>query len=216
MGEKKKAGEVLVLLKKQYPHARYYLNFSTPQQLVVATILSAQCRDDVVNACAAKLFKRYRTVKDFAHAKLSELEKDMSSITFFRNKAKAVKEACRVIADDHGGKVPDDMDKLIALPGIGRKTANAILQNAFDKVEGVIVDTHVIRLSQRLGFTTQKNPEKIEQDLMGLFPRSAWKKIPWLMKNHGRVVCTAPTPKCKECTLFKLCPKIGVQKSVYT
>ncbi len=215
MDEKRKAGEILSLLKKHYPHAAYYLHFSNPAQLVIATILSAQCRDEAVNACTAKLFKKYKTIKDFADVLHSELEKDLSSITFFKNKAKAIKGACRIIDKAYGGKVPADMDKLIALPGVGRKTANAILQNAFNKIEGVIVDTHVIRLSQRLGLTKQKNPEKIEKDLMEMFPKSEWKKIPWLMKNHGRAVCTAPTPKCNECMLFKLCPKIGVERSVY-
>lgn len=216
MSDAKMAGEALALLKRAYPHAKYYLTFSTPEELVVATILSAQCRDEVVNACTARLFKRYKTPRDFAAAPLPELEKGMSSITFFRNKAKAIKEACRIIAEKHHGKVPQDMKALTELPGIGRKTANAILQNAFDKVEGVIVDTHVIRLSQRLGFTKQKDPEKIEKDLMELFPKTDWKRLPWLMKEHGRAVCTAPVPKCRQCVLFRLCPKVGVAKSVYT
>lgn len=198
--------QVLSLLHKEYPDARYYLNFRTPVDLITATILSAQCRDEVVNEATEQLFKKYSTTKDYVALTPGELEKDIKSITFFQNKAKNIIGAFQMIEKDFGGKVPNTMDALTSLPGIGRKTANAILQNAFNKVEGIIVDTHVIRLSQRLGWTKNKNPDKIEQDLMRIIPEKEWKELPHLLKNHGRKVCTAQQPNCAGCTLNKICP----------
>jgi endonuclease-3 len=201
---------VIEKLKKEYPNTKYYLNFSNPLELMVAAILSAQVRDEVVNASTPRLFKKYKTAEAYAEASLTQLEKEISAITFYKNKAKHIKEACRIIAEQHGGKVPQTMEALTELPCIGRKTANAILINAFDKTVGIVVDTHVIRVSYRLGWTKNTNPKKIEKDLMALLPKSEWKRITWLMKDHGRAVCKAPVPYCSKCILNKLCPKQGV------
>jgi len=200
--------ETLKMLKKKYPEAKYYLNFSNPLQLVVAAILSAQCRDEVVNATTKMLFKKYRSAKDFASLE----ENDIKSITFFKAKAKNIREAAKAIDGKYKGKVPQTTEELIELPGIGRKTANAIMQNAFGVVEGVIVDTHVIRVADRLGWTKNSNPDKIEQDLMKIFARQHWKEIPWLMKELGRDKCKAPVPICSQCVLERTCPKTGVMK----
>ncbi len=202
------AEEILSTLKKEYPNTKYYLNFSSPLQLMVAAILSAQCRDEVVNAATARLFQKYKTAEDFT--KLNA--EDIKSITFFNNKAKNIREACRIIMGKFGGKVPETMEGLVTLPGVGRKTANAILINAFDKVLGITVDTHVIRLSYRLGLTKNTNPEKIEKDLIAVVPKSEWKRITWLLKDHGRAVCRAPIPYCSKCVLNKICPKNRVTK----
>ncbi len=206
--ERERAGEILARLKQEYPDVRYYLNFSTPLELLVAAILSAQCRDEVVNATTPRLFSRYKTAADYANAELSELEAELSAIPFYRNKAKNIKEACRIIVERHGGEVPQTLEELVALPGIGRKTANAILINAFGKITGIVVDTHVVRLARRLGLSGSKDPDKIERDLEGLFPREEWKRLPWLFKAHGRAVCTARSPRCGECILEDLCPKL--------
>lgn len=206
--------KTITLLKKEYPHAKYYLNFSNPLELLVAAILSAQVRDEVVNATTPHLFRRYKTASDYAAAPLSELENTIKSITFYKNKAKNIKGACKILDSKYGGKVPKTIDELTELPGIGRKTANAILINAFDIVIGIPVDTHVIRVSYRLGWTKQKNPDKIEQDLMKIIPKGAWKNIPYLLKDHGRAVCKAPVPECSRCVLTNLCPKQGVTKRV--
>ncbi len=204
------AEKALSLLKKEYPKTKYYLNFSNPFELCVAAILSAQCRDTIVNAATEKLFKKYKTPKDF-----SELDdNDISSITFFRTKGSNIRKMSGMIITEHDGKVPESTEALTELPGIGKKTANAIMQNAFGIVEGVVVDTHVIRVSNRLGWTKQTNPKNIEQDLMKLFDKSEWKKLPHLLKDHGRAVCKAPTPECSKCVLNKLCPKQGVTKKL--
>ncbi len=208
--EEQRAQQVLARLQARYPDVKYYLNFSSPLELLVATILSAQARDEAVNAVTAQLFQKYKTAEDYAHAPLEQLEADLRKINFYRNKARAIQEACKALIEQHGGHVPDTMEELVKLPGIGRKTANAILANAFDKVEGIVVDTHVVRLSRRLGFTKEKDPEKIEQDLIQLLPKSEWKRLPWLMKAHGRAICTPKSPKCARCVVEDLCPKIGV------
>lgn len=208
------AEQALRLLKKEYPDAKYYLNFSNPLELMVAAVLSAQVRDTVVNAATPHLFKKYKTAKDYADADLQELTDIIKSITFAGNKARNIKAACKILAEKYGGRVPDTIEELTELPGIGRKTANAILINGFDKVVGITCDTHVIRLAYRLGWTKQKNPDKIEQDLMKLIPKSGWKKIPYLLKDHGRAVCKAPVPECSRCVLDKLCPKQGVMKKL--
>lgn len=200
--------EVITLLKKEYPNTKYYLNFSSPMQLLVATILSAQCRDDVVNAVTEKLFQKYKTTENFTKLR----EEDIKPITFYKNKAKNIREACKLVIEKHGGKVPDTMDELLTLPGVGRKTANVILINAFNKVSGVAVDTHVLRVSYRLGLAKNTNPEKVERDLMAAVPKEEWKRITWLMKDHGRAVCKAPVPYCSRCVLEKVCPKKGVTK----
>jgi endonuclease-3 len=199
-------------LKRLYPKARYYLNFSTPLELLVAAILSAQARDTVVNATTPALFHKYKTARDYARADLQALIKDIRPISFPANKARHIKAACAILVRKHQGNVPDFFDQLVELPGIGRKTANAILINAFGKVEGIVVDTHVIRVAYRLGWTKQTTPEKIEHDLMKLIPKTDWMKVPWLLKDHGRAVCTAPVPACSRCALEAKCPKAGVTK----
>lgn len=207
-----KSMRVVKLLKKAYPHAKYYLNFSNALELLVAAILSAQVRDEVVNAATPALFRKYRTAKDYAEADLKEFTGCISKVSFAANKVKNIKAACRIMADKHNGKVPETMEELTALPGIGRKTANVILTNAFGKVAGIPCDTHVIRLSYRLGWTKSTNPDKIEMDLMDLLPKDEWKNIPYLLKDHGRAVCRAPIPECSTCVLSRLCPKRGVTK----
>lgn len=207
---KERAAEILDRLEHEYPNARYYLNFSNPLELLVAAILSAQCRDEVVNATTKGLFAKYKRAKDYASAPPEELEEDIKKIPFRRNKAKNIRAAAQLLLEQYKGAVPQTIEELVKLPGIGRKTAHAILINAFDKVEGIVVDTHVIRLSQRLGLAESKDPGKIERALMDLFPRGGWKRLPWLLKAHGRAVCTAKRPKCAECILEELCPKVGV------
>jgi endonuclease-3 len=204
--DRKAAGKDLAKLKKLYPGPRHYLRFEGPFQLLVATILSAQCTDERVNKTTPGLFKRYPDAAAFASADLEEIEEAVRPTGFFRNKAKAIKGASEIIAEKYGGEVPGDMESLTALPGIARKSANAILQHGFSKVEGIVVDTHVIRVARRLGWTEQKNPVKIERDLMELFDRSQWKWIPYYLKNHGRAVCKAPEPDCGECALAASCP----------
>jgi endonuclease III len=198
----------LNVLKKEYPKAKYYLNFSNAFELCVAAILSAQCRDEVVNKVTAELFKKYKTPQAFTKLQ----EKDVSSITFYKNKAQNIREMSKIILKKHNGKVPKTTTELVELPGIGKKTANVIMQNAFGIIEGVIVDTHVIRLSQRLGWTENKNPDKIEKDLMKIISKQEWKKLPHLLKDHGRAVCIS-VPKCSECKISKYCPKKCVGKS---
>lgn len=210
-GERERAVEILERLEHQYPNARYYLNFSNPLELLVAAILSAQCRDEVVNATTEGLFAKYMRAEDYANAPLEELEEDIKKIPFRRNKAKNIRGAAQLLLEQYEGTVPQTIEQLVKLPGIGRKTAHAILVNAFGKVEGIVVDTHVIRLSQRLGLSETKDPHKIERALMELFPRSGWKRLPWLFKSHGRAICTAKRPKCTQCILEDLCPKVGVQ-----
>lgn len=204
--------KIISILKKEYQNTKYYLNFSNPLELLVAAIMSAQVRDNVVNAVTPKLFKKYKTAKDYANANLQELTNYIKSIAFAGNKARNIKEACKILHEKYGGKVPDTVEQLTELPGIGRKTANAILINAYDIVVGIPCDTHVIRVSYRLGWTKNKNPDKIEQDLIKLIAKSEWKKIPYLLKDHGRAICKAPTPECSKCRLDKICPKQGVTK----
>lgn len=210
MDERKRAQEIVGRLRAAYPKAKYYLNFRTPLELLVATILSAQARDERVNAVTAELFRKYKTAQDYAQAPLEQLEDDIQQINFYRTKARAIQKACRMLIERYNGEVPATMEELVKLPGIGRKTANAILTNAFGKVEGIVVDTHVIRLSQRMGLSSEKDPEKIERDLMALLPQEAWRPLPWLMKEHGRAVCTPRRPQCDACVVGDLCPKVGV------
>jgi endonuclease III len=198
--------EIVKMLQNEYSEAKYYLNFRNPIDLVCATILSAQCRDEVVNVATKKIYLDFKSAKDYAEASVEELEKYMSSITFYKNKAKNIKKAMGILDSDYDGRVPESTKELVKLPGIGKKTANAIMQNAFGIVKGVIVDTHVIRISQRLKWTNEKNPEKIEKDLMQLLPKEYWKELPHLLKSLGRDVCKAPTADCKECVLNKVCP----------
>lgn len=205
--------KVLAILQKTYPGARYYLNFKTPLELLVAAILSAQVRDEVVNASTPALFAECKTVKDYATASVDELLKYIHKITFAGNKAKNIIAACKILDEKYDGKVPKTLAELTELPGIGRKTAIAILSNGFDIVDGVVVDTHVLRVSYRLGWTKNANPEKIEKDLNNKIDKKWWKKTQWLLKAHGRAVCKAPIPFCSKCPVVHLCPKQGVEKS---
>ncbi len=206
--------ETISILKKTYPNAKYYLNFSNPVELLAAAILSAQCRDEVVNSCTKELFKKYKNVKDFAYADLKELTNNIKTITFASNKAKNIKEACKILVEKYNGKVPKTTEELISLPGIGRKTANTILINAYCMVNGIPADTHVIRISYRLGWTKSKNPNIIEKDLEKIIPKKEWAKIAYFIKSHGKSICQAPIPYCSKCPVNKLCPKQGVTKTL--
>lgn len=197
--------QIINELKATYPDARCSLDFSNPLQLLVATILSAQSTDKRVNQVTPALFDKYRTAKDFAHSNLAQLEKMIHSTGFFRNKAKHIREACLTISTKHGGKVPDRMDQLLNLKGVARKTANVVLGVAFGIAEGVVVDTHVGRISRRLGFSNHSTPEKIERDLMKIVPRELWIQFSHLMIFHGRNTCKAKRPDCKTCSLENFC-----------
>lgn len=191
---------------KVYPDAHCELNFRNPLELLVATILSAQCTDKRVNMVTPALFKKYRTAKDYANAPQAEFENAIKSTGFFRSKTKSIRGAASAIVKKFGGRVPNSMEKLRELPGVGRKTANVVLGNAFGINEGIVVDTHVIRLSQRLGLTKQKDPEKIEQDLMKLVPKERWTDWSHWLIWHGRRRCFARKPDCANCEVFQLCP----------
>jgi endonuclease III len=204
--KKERVKKIIELLEKEYPDAKTALHYSSPLEILVATILSAQATDKQVNVVTKSLFKKYRTAKDYADADLSELEQDIRSTGFYRNKAKHLKNAAKLLVEKYDGKVPRSMDELVELQGVARKTANIVLSNAYGIVVGVAVDTHVKRLSQRLGLTENKNPDKIEKDLMEIVPKSQWERITNLLIFHGRNVCMARKPNCKECTLNKLCP----------
>ena len=204
-----RARKIVRLLARLYPDAHCALDYETPLQLLIATILSAQCTDRRVNLVTPALFARYTSVKAFAEAEPRELETAIASTGFFRNKARNIIACCRDLAAHHNGQIPDVMEELVKLPGIGRKTANVILGNAFD-VPGITVDTHVGRVSRRLGLTTHTAPEKVKRDLMDLIPKKEWTMFSHRMIFHGRQVCHARNPKCDECLLAKVCPKIGV------
>ena len=206
MTSSERAKKLVEALPKVYPDAHCELDFKTPLQLLIATILSAQCTDKRVNMVTPALFKRYRSAADFAKAKPADLEKAIQSTGFFRNKAKSIRAASAAIEREHGGKVPRTMAELHALPGVGRKTANVVLGNAFAINEGIVVDTHVARLSQRLGLTKQKDPEKIERDLMKLIPRKHWTDWSHWLIWHGRRRCFARKPDCRHCEVLELCP----------
>ena len=203
---KKKAFEILRILKKEYPEAKIALEYKTPLELLVSTILSAQCTDKRVNIVTKSLFKKYKTAKDYANANLGEFEQDIRSTGFYHNKAKSITEACKIIEEKFNGKVPDSMEALITLPGVARKTANIVLSNAYGVIAGIAVDTHVRRVSQRLGFTENDNPDKIEQDLMNLFHKEEWFNINYLLIEHGKKICQAKKPLCLDCPVNKLCP----------
>lgn len=198
--------EIIRRLRAAHPDARCALNHNNPLQLLVATILSAQCTDERVNQVTPALFEKYPTAADFAGADPAELEAAIRSTGFFRRKAAHIQEACRIIVHEHDGQVPAEMAALLTLPGVARKTANVVLGVAFEIADGVVVDTHVKRLSQRLGLTTQTDPAKIEQDLMALAPREDWIDLSHVLIFHGRRVCQARTPNCPNCVLNDLCP----------
>lgn len=202
----KKTAKLISLLDNAYPKARIALHFKDPVQLLVATILSAQCTDARVNIVTEQLFKKYRTVRDYAHADIRAFEQDIRSTGFYHNKAKNIIAAAQMIMRDFAGKVPDSMAALVRLPGVARKTANIVLYNAFGKIEGIAVDTHVRRLSQRLGLSPHEDPEKIEQDLMRQIDKKLWGHVTYLLVEHGRAVCDAKKPKCRACVVASLCP----------
>ena len=204
--------KIIAALQKTYPDAHCELVHGNPLELLVATILSAQCTDKRVNLVTKDLFKKYCSAEDFAKADISGLENDIRTTGFFKNKARNIKSACAAIVEKHGGQVPQTMEELIQLGGVGRKTANVVLGNAFGINVGVVVDTHVSRLSQRFGLTTRKAPEKIEQDLMALAPQAEWALFSHLLIWHGRRRCFARKPDCANCEIQKLCPQIGVKK----
>lgn len=204
---RKRVGRILQKLKALYPEAKCSLTHSNPLQLLVATILSAQCTDVRVNMVTPPLFKRYPDAKSLSQAKLEDVEKLIASTGFYHNKAKAIIAAAKDIVEKHGGKVPENMAQLTDLQGVGRKTANVVLGNAFAINEGIVVDTHVGRIAQRLGLTAVTNPKKIEQDLMKVVPREEWTLWSHLLIFHGRAICQARTPKCDECKLLSDCPE---------
>ena len=210
--KRERTAAIIEGLKTTYPDAHCELNYQNPLQLVIATIMSAQCTDKQVNIVTADLFKKYRSAKAFAEADVDELMNDIRRIGFFRNKAKNIKACCERIVSEHGGKVPQTMDELTALGGVGRKTANVVLGNAFDINVGVVVDTHVGRLSNRMGLTREKTPEKIEKELMKLVPQPDWTMFSHWLIWHGRRRCSARKPECPDCELADLCPQIGVKK----
>jgi endonuclease-3 len=201
------AERIITILEETYPNIKgTSLSWKTPLDLLVATILSAQSTDYQINKVTETLFKKYRKASDYAYAPREQLEEDIRSSGFFRRKADAIREACKVITEEYGGEVPASMEKLTRLKGVARKTANIVLANAFGIVEGIAVDTHVWRLAHRLGFTEQKNRDKIERDLMEVFPQEKWLAVNYLLITHGREICYAKKPKCKDCILNKLCP----------
>ena len=203
---RKRASLITRRLKRLFPEAQTALDHATPLELLISTILSAQCTDERVNIVTKELFKRYRSAVEYANARQPELEQIIRSTGFFRAKAKSIINCCKQLAGSHGGMVPDSMEELVKLPGVGRKTANVVLGNVFGKTEGVVVDTHVARLSGRLGFSKQSTPEKIELDLMQTLPRKDWIPIGNLLILHGRRTCQARKPKCPECPIRELCP----------
>jgi endonuclease-3 len=204
--EKRRTLKIIRLLRREYPGARCSLNHENPFELLVATILSAQCTDERVNIVTADLFRKYRDCAAYLKVEQSELETDIRSTGFYRNKARAIQGACRIICEKYVGRVPETLDELIELPGVARKTANVVLGNAFGIASGVVVDTHVMRLAARLALTSERQPEKIERDLMDLVPRKDWIDFSHLLIAHGRRVCKARTPSCDQCVVEELCP----------
>ncbi|MDQ3258354.1 MAG: endonuclease III [Acidobacteriota bacterium] len=215
--QRQRTHQIIKLLGREYPDARCALVHANPLELLIATILSAQCTDERVNIVTADLFRKYRAAADYLEVPQKELEADIHSTGFFRNKARAIQGACRIISEQHDGRVPGDLEQLLQLPGVARKTANVVLGNAFGIASGVVVDTHVARLAGRLALSEQKQPEKIERDLMTLVPKTGWIDFSHLLIAHGRKVCKARTPLCAVCVLEPRCPssvlKMGVLPS---
>ena len=207
---KRQAGKVVGQLRRQYPDATCSLDFRTPLELLVATILSAQCTDERVNLVTKDLFQRYRSAADYARAPPAQMERAIQSTGFFRNKAKSIQACCGCLAESHGGEVPQELDVLVEMPGIGRKTANVVLGTAYGIASGIVVDTHVGRVSRRLGLTRQKDAVKIERELMELIPKREWVVFSHRMIQHGRRVCKARKPNCDECPMDSFCPRVGV------
>ena len=205
-----RAPEIIERLSMAYPDATVALEFSNALEMLVATILSAQCTDERVNKVTRSLFRKYRKPEDYLRPPEAELAADIRPTGFFNQKTRSIRGACRLIVDEYDGEVPDTMEDLVGLPGVARKTANIVLGNAFGMVEGIAVDTHVRRLAQRLGFTKHKDPDKIERDLMALIPKQKWFDFTYVLIEHGRAVCKAPTPRCEQCVVSELCPSSRV------
>lgn len=197
---------IISRLIKEYPSPKTALHYKSPHQLLISTILSAQCTDERVNKVTEKLFEKYKSVGDYANAELSELEKDIRQTGFFRNKAKNIKKGCKMLIEKFDGQVPNTMKEILLLPGVARKTANVVLTSAYGVIEGIVVDTHVKRLSQRLGLTNSNGPKKIEKDLMNIVPKNKWAQFSFLLISHGRKICQARKPICAKCILNDLCP----------
>ena len=204
--KKKRTSEIIRRLKKAYPDAHCALNHSNAFELLIATILSAQCTDERVNIVTADLFRKYRQPADYLKVSQTELEKDIHSTGFFRNKSKSIQGACRLLIDNFGSEIPQTMAEILTLPGVARKTGNVVLGNAFGIASGIVVDTHVGRLSQRLGLTTNESAEKIENDLIELVPKRNWIMFSHWLITHGRQICIARKPRCRECILADICP----------
>ena len=207
---KQRAGKIVRQLGRTYPGVTTALDYGNPLELLVATILSAQCTDERVNMVTRDLFRRYRIAVDYANASQEELERQIQSTGFFRNKAKSIRACCQALVEKFGGEVPPDMDELVRLPGVGRKTANVVLGTAFHVASGIVVDTHVARVSSRLGLTKNKDPVKIEEDLMRLIPQKHWIDFGHQVIHHGRQICIARKPKCPGCPLLSSCDRVGV------
>ncbi len=205
MDQKERVKKIIQKLKKEYPGAKTPLTHKNPLQLLIATILSAQCTDERVNKVTPALFEKYKTAKDFAAARPAELEKLIHSTGFYKNKTKSIIGCCKGLVESHTGKVPEKLDELVKLPGVGRKTANVVLGACFD-IPGIVVDTHVIRLSNLLGLTKNSNPVKIESDLMEIVPKKDWNALSLLLIFHGRNICIARRPKCCDCLINSYCP----------
>ena len=210
-GSPEQVEAIIEELRRLYPGAKCTLNFSNPLELLIATQLAAQCTDERVNMVTEKLFQKYRSVEDYATVTQEELEQDIKSTGFYRNKARNIRAACQRIITEFGGEVPRTMPELLSLPGVARKTANVVLGNAFGIVEGFTVDTHNIRLARRFGWTTNTDATKVEQDLMRIVPKKDWFDLSHLMIFHGRAICIARKPLCEECALAKLCPSAFVR-----
>jgi endonuclease-3 len=211
---KERTRKIIRLLKRAYPDAKCSLNHSNAFELLIATILSAQCTDARVNIVTQDLFRKYRKPEDYLKASEKELQQDIRTTGFFRNKTKSIQGTARVLTEQYGGKVPATIDELLELPGVARKTANVVLGNAFGISSGVVVDTHVTRLSRRLGLTEQKHPEKIENDLLAIVPKKDWIIFSHLLIAHGRAICKARNPLCAECVVEKLCPSSYLKTGV--
>jgi len=212
---KKRTRDIIRRLKRAYPDAKTALNHSNPFELLIATILSAQSTDERVNIVTADLFRKYKKPEDYLKVSAHELEKDIHSTGFFRNKTKSIQGTAKLLTEQYGGEVPHTMDELLELPGVARKTANVVLGNAFGIKAGVVVDTHVMRLSHRLALSKEKTAEKIEQDLIAIVPKKDWVLFPHLMIFHGRKICKARNPLCEECAIEKLCPSSYLKTGVH-
>ena len=203
---KQRTAKIIELLEKQYPNAKTALNYTSPLEILVATMLSAQTTDMTVNIVTQTLFKKYHTAEDYAKADIKELEQDIRSTGFYHNKARNLQNCCRLLIEKFHSQVPKTMEELLELPGVARKTANIVLYNAYGTIAGIAVDTHVRRLSERLGLTQQKDQDKIEKDLMQITPKEKWMELTDLLIFHGRQICVARKPKCEVCVLNKICP----------